>query len=340
MVEHDSDRSGNPPKKLSREEEDGWDNLILKLGLEDVWESDDFTHYDSLRFSWTIKQKELSHLMARLDQFYKHQHNKENRSFRFNTSYLEDAALVKKLEAIWGEEPLPSSDFEASALWLVRAQLRIAHFCQQEGKARAKARQDRELQLRSTVASAKRIIELDLRNAVLQETLAAANQELVEKEQKAADWNAICSSARWSQIDGRTSGAFFEGVREHQTKTPIQSLVDEDSHEYNTNADMAAYANTYYNNLFSTEGCSAECEQAREFCWGQIPATVTPEMNSAHTKPLTDGLPPKFFLKIWDTLSNDLLKVFNEALRKGTLCRDLNSGLLCLIPKGGDKTNL
>ena len=57
MVEHESDRSGNPPKKLSREEQDGWDNLILKLGLEDAWDNDDFTHYKSSSRNEVLKMR-------------------------------------------------------------------------------------------------------------------------------------------------------------------------------------------------------------------------------------------------------------------------------------------
>ncbi|KAG0573255.1 hypothetical protein KC19_VG162200 [Ceratodon purpureus] len=386
MVEHEADRSGNPPKKLSREEQDGWDNLILKLGLEDNWESDDFTHHDSLRFSWTNKQQDLSHLMARLDRFYvgewrrnrggkleilagfntlsdhvpvhlhirrKSLHQKENRSFRFNTSFLEDEFLVQKLAATWSEEPRPTGD-ETWALWVVRAQLRIREFCQREGKQRAQARRDREAQLRGTSASTERLLEQDPTNRTLQATLAAARHELLEKEQKSAEWKALHSSARWAQIEGRMDGAFFEGVHEHHTKTSIPTLTDPTGKEYSTNVEMASYANTYYHELFSTEGCSPACTQAREFCWAQVPKTVTPDMNVSLTRPLSedeilqafkalqtgktpgmDGLPPEFFLKLWNLVSTDLLKVFNEALQKGTLCRDLNTGLLCLIPKGG-----
>ncbi|KAG0572449.1 hypothetical protein KC19_VG096100, partial [Ceratodon purpureus] len=163
MVEHEADRSGNPPKKLPREEQDGWDNLILKLGLEDTWESDGYTHHDSLRFSWTNKQQELSHLMARLDRFYvgewgrnrggkleilagfntlsdhvpvhlhirrKSHRQQDSRSFCFNTSFLENEALVIKLAAAWSEEPRPIGESETWALWVVKAQLRIKDFCQ------------------------------------------------------------------------------------------------------------------------------------------------------------------------------------------------------------------
>jgi exonuclease III len=70
MVERESDRSINTPKNLTREEREAWDRLVMRLGLEDVWNCDDFTHYSSLSFSWSNKQKGAGHHKARLDRFY------------------------------------------------------------------------------------------------------------------------------------------------------------------------------------------------------------------------------------------------------------------------------
>jgi exonuclease III len=51
MVEVDADRSSNASKKLSTEEREAWDRLVLRLNLEDVWFRDNFTHRHSLLFS-------------------------------------------------------------------------------------------------------------------------------------------------------------------------------------------------------------------------------------------------------------------------------------------------
>jgi hypothetical protein len=71
MVVGPGDRSGNPPKKLTIEEQDEWDNLILKLGLTDSWFNDEFIHdRKNLKFTWTNKQNGVEQQMARLDRFY------------------------------------------------------------------------------------------------------------------------------------------------------------------------------------------------------------------------------------------------------------------------------
>jgi hypothetical protein len=57
IVEREGDHSTNTPKKLSNEEREAWDQLVMRLGLEDVWNSDDFTHYNSYYSHGVINRK-------------------------------------------------------------------------------------------------------------------------------------------------------------------------------------------------------------------------------------------------------------------------------------------
>jgi endonuclease/exonuclease/phosphatase family metal-dependent hydrolase len=79
MVERDSDRSSNTPKKLTREEREAWDRFVMRLGIEDIWTNNDFTHYNSLIFSLSNKQKGTIHQKAHLDRFYVGDWSKERR---------------------------------------------------------------------------------------------------------------------------------------------------------------------------------------------------------------------------------------------------------------------
>lgn len=122
---------------------------------------------------------------------------------------------------------------------------------------------------------------------------------------------------------------------------------------------MANYATQYYQALFTLQGSSLECETARRRVWSHVPRKVTTNMNSTLYCPLTideihtalkslstrrapgiNGLPVEIFVAMWKILGSDLLEVYKEALASGTLCRHLNTGLLCLIPKEGCKTSL
>jgi hypothetical protein len=173
MVEEAEDRSGNPPKRLSAEEQDKWDNLIFKLGLTDAWLSDEFSHdRNNLKFTWTNKQEGRSQQMARLDRFYigewarnrggsveilagygtlsdhspvlfqirkRAQIKDEKCQFRFNCSFLKYLDLLVKLRDTYNSSsPRPEPGEVGWQRWMSGALEKVKLFCQEEGIRRAK----------------------------------------------------------------------------------------------------------------------------------------------------------------------------------------------------------
>jgi hypothetical protein len=67
--------------------------------------------------------------------------------------------------------------------------------------------------------------------------------------------------------------------------------------------------------------------------------TVWKELPSGRA-PSQDSFPIEFYLKMWDFINKDLMEAFHEARLTCTLHRNLNTRLMCLLPKGGCKTNL
>jgi len=66
MITNESDRSGN--KKLIRGiEQDAWDNLTFKYGLEDSYLNDDFNSQNSLTYTWSNK-RDTELQLTRLDR--------------------------------------------------------------------------------------------------------------------------------------------------------------------------------------------------------------------------------------------------------------------------------
>jgi len=53
-----------------------------------------------------------------------------------------------------------------------------------------------------------------------------AKQELTKKEIKKAKWKAICSSAKWFQIENRMWRDFFLEVQQEKNNPSIQQLID------------------------------------------------------------------------------------------------------------------
>lgn len=54
--------------------------------------------------------------------------------------------------------------------------------------------------------------------------------------------------------------------------------------------------------------------------------------------PRPDGFPVEFYKKNIEWIVDDLHDLYLEAISKGTLRREINQGLIKLIPKEGDKT--
>lgn len=204
MVEQDSDRSGRPPKKLSSHEQEGWDTLTMRLGIEDTWNNDNCSYEDSLRFSSTNKQQGENRLMARLDWFYVGEwgrrrggkikilpghntispiefllrkptkRNNHEKLFKFNLTFLDDEGIVADLIKTWEEEK-KSRNEGCWSLSTRRALIRIKPICQAKGRERAEKGRMREHQLRWTVALAQILLETKAKDTHLQETLEAAS---------------------------------------------------------------------------------------------------------------------------------------------------------------------
>lgn len=56
--------------------------------------------------------------------------------------------------------------------------------------------------------------------------------------------------------------------------------------------------------------------------------------------PGSDGLTTKFYKECKEWIGKDLLRVYQEAIAKGSLGKEINRGLIKLIPKKGDKTQI
>jgi hypothetical protein len=154
-------------------------------------------------------------------------------------------------------------------------------------------------------------------------------------------------------------GDFFTSVNASSSSTPIQLLREPDGTEHTSTEAMAQYANSYYQELFTMQGACIEGTRACEYIWEHVPKKVTDAMNVSLTTAITlielhmamkllpkrkipgfDGFQSDIFLALGDVVGSNLLEVCQEALSSGCLHRDLNSGILCLKPKCGDKTNL
>ncbi|XP_059067540.1 uncharacterized protein LOC131858343 [Cryptomeria japonica] len=112
----------------------------------------------------------------------------------------------------------------------------------------------------------------------------------------------------------------------------------------------------YYSNLFSSED-TKEAEAIRMQCKALIPNKLDSVDSLSLSKmifvdeiigaikslkddkaPGPDGFSVEFYKANISWISKDLLDIYNEAMRVGTLSSKINRGIIMLLPKDGDKT--
>ncbi|GLJ49275.1 hypothetical protein SUGI_1041170 [Cryptomeria japonica] len=164
----------------------------------------------------------------------------------------------------------------------------------------------------------------------------------------------IRSRANWLQFGDRGSKFFFNLLKHKQTNESIDRIVIDNQDITNPDLIKEAFAK-YYQNLFTSED-SVEANNIRNQCLSIIPKKITDhdavilsaeitlgEIEKAilslqkDKAPGPDGLPAEFYKTNIGWICHELLKVYSDALERGSLGRNINRGIIKLIPKEGDK---
>ena len=167
------------------------------------------------------------------------------------------------------------------------------------------------------------------------------------------------TAARWVALGDRMNKDFFAAHRERPSGTTLRAVLD-DTGQLQTHPDRVLETTTaYYEALFSADPSTPQVHEARATVWSHTRRTVTADM--AHSLCLDfieqelreavdalqlgsclgdDGLTRQFFTLHWDIVSGPMLRGLQEIFDTGTMPRSLCSGLISLVPKGGDGTSL
>ena len=128
---------------------------------------------------------------------------------------------------------------------------------------------------------------------------------------------------------------------------------------YSQPDEVLALAADYFETLFVPDVLTTEIAAARAEVWSHVPLVVTSDMSASLMRPFTDielraavasldasscpgddGLTRQFFLEYWDFLHQPLLLGLQQMFDTGSMPPSMTSGLIALIPKGGDPSLL
>lgn len=222
------------------------------------------------------------------------------------------------------------------------------------GQKNAKDYRFVEKRLSSDLQEVENNVQNDSSNIDLVSQVISAKDALRKHQQFRICGAKIRSRAHWIQNGDRGSKFFFNLLKQKQTKESIDRLLIDNQDISDPVIINQAFAD-YYRNLFTSED-SMEAVVLRNKCKPLIPNMldndditilskdisfdkVEKAINSLNNDkaPSPDGLPVEFYKANISWICKDLHDIYVEAIANGSLGPKINSDIIKLLPKDGDK---
>ena len=162
----------------------------------------------------------------------------------------------------------------------------------------------------------------------------------------------IRAHVQWAEDGERSSSYFLRQEKLRGQQRLIAAIRRSDGTIARSTRDILEVWRDYYFGLFSAQplvstdrdffidGLQRKLSLLEaESCEGPLtePECLAALQNMALGKsPGVDGLPAEFFVKFWDVLGADLVRVLNECHTAGKLCLSQRTGAITLLYKKGD----
>jgi len=155
------------------------------------------------------------------------------------------------------------------------------------------------------------------------------------------------SRVLWLREGDRNSKYFHAPVKQIRARNRITQLLDENGNVVEDEEGLLEIATSYFRQIFE----SSNLEDIAD-ALGEVSTTIAGTINEDLTALVTewevklalfamhpekasgpDGMTALFYQKFWDIVKEDLTRMVNQFLFKGTIAHELNDTNICLIPK-------
>lgn len=151
----------------------------------------------------------------------------------------------------------------------------------------------------------------------------------------------------WLQAGDKNTKYFHSKTKQRRHINRITCLQDDQGKLFSTAKDIRKHVEHYFRSLYTSNGCTLDSNLLKG-----IPSTVTEEINSNITAPVTereiksavfamdpdkspgpDGMTPAFYQQHWDIIKTGVISFVQLFFQHNRLDPRINETHICLIPK-------
>ena len=274
--------------------------------------------------------------------------------WHFNNELLSDAAFEAQLKDFWTDWQTKYDDFADPLLWWDKAKQHFKIIAIGCAKIIGKQKRHERFQLERKLGKLQEKSNSgDTRDI---EVYLLAKEKLKELDLKDLEATKIRAKAQFMEEGERSTRYFYSLEKSRRADQTIRVLTKENLDTVSEPQDLLKETYYFYKTLYTAQPCdelarkqflSADIpklpDNARNSCEGLITeeellkAVRSMENNKS---PGFDGLTTNFYKHFWPILGEKLTSIFNYAFRTGALTVSQRRGVISLLFKKGDRTQL
>ena len=274
--------------------------------------------------------------------------------WHFNSELLGDAAFEVQIKDFWTDWETKYADFVDPLLWWDKAKQHFKIIAISCAKIIGKQKRHERFQIERKLEN---LHEKSMSgDARAMEEYLVAKEKLKELDLKDLEAVKIRAKAQYLEEGERSTRYFYSLEKSRRADQTIRVLTKENLDTVSEPQDLLKETYHFYKTLYTAQPCDEDArnqflnadipklpDNARESCEGLI---TEEELEKAvrsmenNKSPGIDGLTTNFYKHFWPILSDKLARVYNHAFRTGTLALSQRRGIISLLFKKGDRTQL
>jgi exonuclease III len=212
--------------------------------------------------------------------------------------------------------------------------------------------------LRNELSAAQAQLQLDPFSGRWQLAVATVKERLTALEKHKSEGIRIRARLKWKEKGDWGSKEFFDMVSEKPKSTVITQLKDSQGSIVYDDSGLNEVCWKYYSNLYESPSLQPSASDL-DHVLNLIPTRFTEHMCASLSRPLTshelhaaalkiakdrapgpDGISVQFYVKFWYLIGEEFKEMIDKALANRCLPQGMTQGLISLIFKSGDQSDL